>query len=41
MKERYGRDKNDLSRAQSPFYKGDFSDDGRDGGNVIVFKKKK
>jgi hypothetical protein len=31
MKERYGRDKNNLSRAEHPFYKGDSSDDGRDG----------
>jgi hypothetical protein len=31
MKERNGRDKNNLHRAESPFYKGDSSDDGRDG----------
>jgi hypothetical protein len=31
MKERYGRDKNNLSRAGTPFYKGDSNDDGRDG----------
>jgi hypothetical protein len=31
MKERYGRDKNNLFRAGTPFYKGNSSDDGRDG----------
>jgi hypothetical protein len=31
MKERNGRDKNNLHRAESPLYKGDSSDDGRDG----------
>jgi len=30
MRERYGRDENDLSRAQSPLYKGNPSDYGRD-----------
>jgi hypothetical protein len=30
-KERYGRDKNNLHRAELPLYKGDSSDDGRDG----------
>jgi hypothetical protein len=37
MKERYGRDKNYLSRARIPFCKGDSSDDGRDG---AFFSKK-
>ena len=32
MRERYGRDKNNLSRAGIPFYKGDYCDDGRDKG---------
>ena len=31
MKERYGRDRNNHSRAGTPFYKGDSCDDGRDG----------
>jgi hypothetical protein len=31
MKERYWRDKNKLSRVRTPFYKGNSSDDGRDG----------
>ena len=39
MKERYGRDKNNLHRSEMPFYKGDSSDDGRDG-DQIVWKKK-
>ena len=30
MKERYGRDENDLSHAETPFYKGDSEDNGRD-----------
>ena len=30
MKERNGRDENDLSRAQIPLYKGDSDDYGRD-----------
>jgi hypothetical protein len=30
MKERYGRDENDLSHADSPLYKGNSSDEGRD-----------
>jgi hypothetical protein len=37
MKERYGRDKNNLSRAGTPFCKGNSSDDGRDG----AFSQKK
>jgi len=32
MKERYGRDENDLHRAQTPLYKGVSNDDGRDEG---------
>ena len=31
MKERYVRDKNDPSRSESPLYKGNSSDDVRDG----------
>ena len=31
-RERYGRDKNNLSRAKTPIYKGISEDDGRDGG---------
>ena len=30
IREGYGRDENNLSRAETPFYKGDSSDDGRD-----------
>jgi len=30
MKERNGRDENNLSRAQTPFHKGDSDDYGRD-----------
>jgi len=32
MKERYGRDKKNLSHAEPPFYKGILSDYGRDEG---------
>ena len=32
MKERYGRDENNLSRAQTPMYKGDSKGYGRDEG---------
>jgi hypothetical protein len=37
MKERYGRDEKNLSRAETPFCKGDSDDDGRDG---EIFQKK-
>ena len=30
MKERYGRDEKNLSHAETPFYKGDSNDCGRD-----------
>jgi len=32
IRERYGRDENNPSRAQTPLYKGDSSDYGRDEG---------
>jgi hypothetical protein len=32
IRERYGRDKNNLSRAGTALYKGNSSDDGRDEG---------
>ena len=40
MKERYGRDENDLSHAEPPFYKGDSEDNGRDE-RIFIEKLKK
>jgi hypothetical protein len=35
IKERNGRDKNNLHHAETPFYKGNSSDNGRDGDKIV------
>ena len=39
IREGYGRDENNLSRAETSFYKGDSNDDGRDGDNSVCFSQ--
>ena len=36
--ERYGRDKNYLSRPETPLYKGISEEDGRDGGYLVFYR---